>query len=138
MHADAALEVLRSLRPTSPQIDSETGHRRDAAFLRMSARNDPARWAVVYTPGDRWFTFEIAGGFSLDRLEEDTPDQDVRSLLTGYVDLAVHYLIAGGTTRKSRLLRIPSVVISIGDADVVLRRSVASEVKRFLSLGRAS
>jgi hypothetical protein len=134
---EEALRVLERALPNWPEIESELGTRRDAAYLRVTNNAAPDRWAVVSSPGDRWFSLEIDGGFSLEYFEEDLPDEDVQRLLSRYASLAVVYLRDGATARRSRLFRVPSLVVRTGDGDVVLRRSVAAEVKRLLTFGRA-
>src|SRR6185437_11521899 len=79
--ASGVAALLTSLRPDVNGVLSELGTRRDFAYLRLSASTEPDRWAVVSTPGDRWFALEVDGGFSVLHFEEDTADVDVETLL---------------------------------------------------------
>lgn len=116
---------------------AESGQRGDAAFLRLSSPADPHRWAVVSSPGDRWFSIEVDGGFSLDHFEEGTRDEEVIQLLSQYMDIAVEYLRQLPTPIRGGLLRTPIVKVAVGSDDVVLHKSLSSGLKGiFMRRGR--
>jgi hypothetical protein len=100
-----AMELLDSLRPAAIGLSSEIGYRGGAAFLRMWQSSRPGRWAVIWTPGDRWFSLEVDGGYALDHFEEDTPDEGARQLLSKYVDVALAYVL-GDLTRACRTISL--------------------------------
>ena len=114
----------------------ERGKRRDAAFLHLSVSDRPGRWAVVSSPGDRWFSLEVDGGFSLDHFEEDTPDADVVRILRNYATLGLQYLREFPDATSDGLLRASVIRISAGDGEAVLRRSVAGNLKSLIGFGR--
>ncbi len=118
-----ALKVLSSLVPPDPGLLSEVGTRRDIAFVRISSP-DTHRWAVVSSPGDRWFALEVNGGFSLDKFEEDTLDEDVRAYLTSYVGYALQYVRGSNSTEKRNLLGLPEVELTTAEGTVRLSRSL--------------
>jgi transglutaminase-like putative cysteine protease len=113
MKASDAMATLASIRPEADGIKSELEQRQHTAHLRISGIGDPARWAEVYTPGDVWFSLEVEGGFGRDHLEgEDTTDDDVRRILAGLVDLAVHYVLSEAMPVKPRILGFPSITLT--------------------------
>lgn len=134
MRTAEAHTCLTSLRPDRPDIVSEIGTRDDTASLRLQIAMDPDRWALVNTPGDRWFSLNIDGAFSLDYYAEDETDDEVRSVLTRYVKLAVLYLDQRPSPRRTGLFRLPAVTIRSHDGPVVLRRSVATTLRHPLRL----
>jgi len=128
MRTDEAIELLRSIIPAKLDSFSTVGRRGDVAYLRIEGNSEPLRWAVVSSPGDRWFALDVDGGFSLNSFEEDTPDDEARRILAEYVDVAVAYLTNGGTMVKSGWLRSVILTVSAPDGSVVLRRSLAREL----------
>jgi hypothetical protein len=138
MRTAEAIAVLESLQPGSSDLSCELGQRGDIAFLRMWKVSEPERWAVVYSPRDRWFSFEVVGGFSLDHVDEDLPDEEVRGLLSEYVGLAVLYLREGATPFRTAKLGFPGLKMSTGQGEVVLRRSLLRDLKGLVGLGHRS
>lgn len=136
--AEYAMAVLKSVRPESSEISSDFGQRGDAAYLRMWKVTQPERWAVVSSPGDRWFSLDVDGGFSLDYFEEDTPNDEVSRLLHRYVDLALQYLRDGATPYRTGKLGFPSLKMSTYEGAVVLRRSLVTNLKSLPGLGSRS
>lgn len=130
MNTQEALEVLTQLRDqVSPGLDTELGTRRDAAYLKVANKTDPHDFAVVWTPGDRWFSLDVAGGFSLIYIEEETPDDEVRERLESYLSIGLRYLSGDRQNVRSKLLRIPSVRVGSGDNAVTLTLSLVDEVR---------
>lgn len=129
MRTAGALAILTSLRPESDAISSELGERGDVAFMRMQSSTSPQRWALVSSPGDRWFSLDVDGGFCLAHGEEETSDQDVQRLLQEYVDLALHYLREGATPYKAGRWGFPAIQLSMPAGGVVLRRSLVTDLK---------
>jgi hypothetical protein len=136
LRTPAALDLLTSIRPDSSDISSEIGQRGDAAYLRICTTGEPDRWAVVSSPGDRWFSLEVDGGFSLDHFEEDTPDGDADRRLREYVDAAVQYLRTGAATRRTRIFGIPTLTISTEQGDVMLRKSLTGVIGQLVGIRR--
>ena len=104
MRTAEAMAALTALPPGGTQASAELGTNGDAAYLRLESRETPGRWAVVSTPGDRWFSLEVDGGFCLDYFEEDTPDADAEALLARYVEYATQYLSGRGVGARRNFL----------------------------------
>ena len=102
----------------------------------MTLRSNPERFAVVNSPGDRWFSLDVDGGFSLDHFEEDTPDDDVAQIFRRYIDVGLEYLRQNPSPTRTRLLRLRVINVSSGEGDVVLRRSVAYHLKDLTALAK--
>ncbi len=131
-----ALSMLKSLRPDSADIEAEFGTRRDAAYLRIQSRDEPGRWAVISTPGDRWFSLEVDGQFSLDHFEEDTPDDEALRVLNEYLRLAIEYLHGGGTAKRIGWFRASALALPSNGDEVILRRSAVSELRNLVRFRR--
>jgi hypothetical protein len=138
MRTAAALATLASLQPTDGDVSSELGQGDDVAYLRITSATSGSRWAVVSSPGDRWFSLDVDGGFSFDHFEEDTPDEDVRRVLKRLVGLAVQYVVREPTPLKSKVLRVPIIELPTEDGVVLLRRSLVGLLKHLFRLNRRS
>jgi hypothetical protein len=138
MRTADALANLASLQPTDGDLSSELSQKGDIAYLRVSSGAPGARWAVVSSPGDRWFSLDVDGGFSLDHLEEETPDEDARHILERLVGLAVLYIVREPTPTKSRIFRVPFIELPTEDGAVLLRKSLAGVLKNLFRLDRRS
>ena len=121
MRTDQALGLLTSLQPSSTVVASTCGTKGDAAYLQMTVG---PRWAVVSSPGDRWFSLEVDGGFAIDHFEEDTPEGEIHEILSNYVELALAYLREPTTPRPSGRFGLPVVEIVNDHNRAVLRRSL--------------
>ncbi len=125
MRTSEVEDILRRSAHDVGDLSVALGRRGDAAFLRLS---DPSRedcWAVVWSPGDRWFSIEVVGGYSLDHFEEETPDGEVRRILDEYVGVALAYL----RTRPVAYRRArggSTLTVQTGSGAVVLRRSLGA------------
>jgi hypothetical protein len=127
MRSSEVEDVLRRSAQDVGDLSVTLGRRGDAAFLRLS---DPSRedcWAVVWSPGDRWFSIEVVGGYSLDHFEEETPDHEVRRILNAYVGVALAYLRTRPMpTRRGR--GGSTLTVQTGSGAVVLRRSLMADL----------
>jgi hypothetical protein len=132
------MDVLDSIRVEASDVVAEVSQRGDAAVLHLSTPGRPGRWAVVSTPGDRWFSLEVDGGYSLDHFEEETSDDDARRLLRLYTSIGLDYLRQAPTPARTSPLSTPTVVVTTGTGDVVLRRSLSKSLQSLLRLGRRS
>lgn len=127
-----ALAWLETLRPNADDLSCEAGVRDGAAFVRVWRRSESDRWAVVRTPGDRWFAVEIDGGYSLDHFEEDASDDDVRELLRRYVDIGLAYVRGDSIPRKTARFRSAVVTISTAQGEVELSLALLPGIKSAL------
>jgi hypothetical protein len=124
-------ELLANLRPVDPRITCEMGRRDDTAFLRLEV-HAPDRWAVVWTPGDRWFALDTDKRLSDNIFDEGISDDDANKILTLHVAAATAYVRGSYQTRISRIFRFPIFVIPVGDEEVVLRQSLRASVLHVL------
>lgn len=110
-------------------IAAEFGRRGDAAFVLFRRADDPDRWAVVSSPGSRWFSVEVDGGYSFDRFDEDVPDDEIENLVVRLIEIAQSSL----TPDQVRLGRdhgfSPVVVVRTAHGTYELRRSIARNIK---------
>ncbi|MGN6239875.1 MAG: hypothetical protein ACTHNI_09025 [Cellulosimicrobium cellulans] len=120
-------DFLRRSAQDLEDLSVALGRRGDAAFLRLSDPSGEDCWAVVWSPGDRWFSIEIVGGYSLDHFEEETPDDEARHILDEYVGVALAYLRTRPVpTRRGR--GRPTLTVQTGSGAVVLRRSLQADL----------
>jgi hypothetical protein len=133
MDIAGAMETLSSLQPHASDLSVEIGDRRGGAFLRIWQPSRPGRWAVIWSPGDRWFSVEVDGGYTLDYFEEDTPDEEARQLLTTYVGIALSYVRGDMTAERTKRLRAPVVTVPTDDGTATLRLSLLASFKAALA-----
>jgi hypothetical protein len=136
MRTAGALALLTTLRPEGSDIATELGQRDDVAYLRITLPGNPDHFAVVNSPGDRWFGLDVDRGFSLNHFEEDTPDDDVVRIFRRYISVGLEYLRQNPRPVRTGLLRFQVIKVSSGEGDVVLRRSVADHMKGLTAFGR--
>ncbi|WP_022878300.1 hypothetical protein [Microbacterium sp. B19] len=87
--AAEALAALEELVGEYPDLESETGLSDGDAFVRLSAGE---RWAIVSTPGTRWFSVRVDTGHRA-RLDDATSTRDEAfMLLRTYVAVGVAYV----------------------------------------------
>jgi hypothetical protein len=136
MNTDAVEGLLASLRPQATDITCELGRRADAGYLRLFKPTEPERWAVVSSPGDRWLSLDVDGDFSLDHFAEGMTDDEMSRGLHRYVELALLYLRGEVRQERSGKLRLQVLKIETTEGEVVLRRSVAANLRGLIQLGR--
>lgn len=128
--------ILRSLRPSHDGVDIDLGTRDGAAFLHLTQPARPERWAVVWTPGDGWFALDVDGGFSLNHVEEETPDDEVRRLLEQYVKIGLTYVLGSSVPTSPGRFKARVLRVTTDDGDFDLRLNVGAALKDALRLGR--
>lgn len=122
MKASDVEALLHSFVLPTEGLTSEVGIRDGKAYLKVSPDSDPSEYAVVWTPGDRWFSLDVAGGYSYDYFEEDTPDVDVVELLGKLAQAATAYIEGRRSTTLSRFFKIPTVRVETDSGPVELWR----------------
>lgn len=132
MNAESASEILKSLSRNDEEHASTVEVADGLASMRLTSRSRPERWAVVSTPGDRWFGLRVDGDYALMRLEEDAPDETVLEALHAYVAIAGAYLHSGGHRVRVGPFRWPAIAVAIDERQVILRRTVFAEIRRKL------
>ena len=126
---------FHTYEPRLEGMSREFGRRGDAAFLRLSNVQEPGRWAVLASPGSRWFALDVAGRFSLNRFDDDLADEEVRAILDDLLEVALAFIRSGGVRRSVGRLKFPAVVVVVPDGERVLRRSLVADVKHLVGLG---
>lgn len=124
---EEALEILHSLEPVDRALVCEAGTKRGRAYLRVSSDIEQ-RWAVVNTPGDRWFALDVNGGFSLEQFVEGLDGAETRELLEAYVAWAQRYVLHGPSAVRT-VMRSRRIELSDGRDTVELRKSTIAEIR---------
>lgn len=91
---------------------------------------------VVYSPGDRWVSLDVPGGFSAIYLEEEISNIDLQIWLERYLDAGIAYLEGHFVVRHSQRLRIPHVVIETNAGPVRLDLGIKALIRSAVSRGR--
>lgn len=137
MDTPGVLVLMNSLVPSTSGSSSEVGVRDGAAFWKISSDVDASDYAVVWTPGDRWFAVDVAGGFSYTYFEEDATDEDVVKVLDKLTEGARAYIEGHRSTHFSRVWKLPTIRVETRDGSMELRLSLVGAVKRALQPRRA-
>jgi hypothetical protein len=95
----------------------------------MESARTPGDFAVVSTPGDRWFSLEVRGGYSADRFEEGLSNDQVTRVLEHLVQLGAAYLAGSRRIVRSRLLKVPAIVVNGTGGSTTLRLSLPGTLK---------
>lgn len=101
-------------------------------MLKMSAPDSPLRWAQIVTPGERWFSLELNGGFVRDIVDEDATDDEARALMMELFRIGVSYMRGDYRVGRGRWLRVPAIIVPIREREVVISLSVGDIVRRFI------
>jgi len=129
MDTTEALARLEALAEPREDLTTEVNTRERCAYLRMEHTGAPGDFAVVSTPGDRWFSLDVRGGYSVDRFEEGLSDDEVNQVLEDLVQLATAYLSGARRTVRTRILRLPQIVIEGAHGSTTLRLSLPHALK---------
>lgn len=98
--AAEALATLEALVPEHGDLSPTTGLHDGEAFVRLSAGE---RWAVVSTPGTRWFSVRVDTGHRA-RLDDTTSTRaEAAMLLRTYVEVGASYVRGRATDAGDRL-----------------------------------
>jgi hypothetical protein len=134
MNADDADNLLKSLTPPSAGFVVQVGVKNGAAFWKIASKADPGDYAVVWTPGDRWFALDVRGGFSFTHFEEEATEENVSLLLLNLTQAARAYVEGRRQNFRSRLWKIPRIRVDSADKPIDLRLSPLAAVGRALRL----
>jgi hypothetical protein len=129
MNVSEVQEFLASIKIQRPGMRSEVGTRDSTVYLRYSTDSEPEDFAVVLTPGDRWYELSVGGGFSTLRFDEGTPDDEVMRILASFAKAAIAYIEGHRTVVRSRILKLPSLRVEFGEESLDLGLSLADAVK---------
>jgi hypothetical protein len=129
--------LLASYTSAPPHIESETGTRDGYAYRKFWRHDSKHNFAVVWSPGDRWFSLDIQGGYSNTHFEEGASDDQVLQRVEALMGLALSYLEGSFEVSRSRFLRLPRVNIAAGQHRMELTLSLSSALKYLLRLRTA-
>lgn len=132
MDSYEARVVMESIDVPIRGVSVETGFRGASAYLKIGSRVRASEFAVVSTPGDGWFSLDVGGGYSYDYFEEEISDADATRVINRLAHAAFAYTQGQVTTRWSRILRIPTIVIGDDDGPLELSLSVPATIKHVL------
>lgn len=126
MNVSEAEELLRELASSVVVARVEVGTRdrppHTSAYLKLTPLSGADDYAVVWTPGDRWFSLEVNGGYSLDVFGEDCEEPEVKEILERFLGIATAYIEGRWSRERSRFLHVVHVVVATDDGPVRLRR----------------
>lgn len=115
MKAEDAQAVLEGLRPRLPECRAFVGMQDSRAYMRVEDREEPDRWAAVYTPGQGYFSLQTETMLTWDYVDDDASDEEVHAALSRLVSLAVLYVLGEGEEMRSRRLGFPSLRLHDGN-----------------------
>ncbi|WP_157373089.1 hypothetical protein [Agromyces sp. Root81] len=113
-------------------MDTEVETEDGTASLRMSVASEPGRWALVGTPGDRWVFVQVNGGFTRLHFEEGIEDDDLKELLSQFVEIGVAYLKGSAIGPSGRVF--PVLSVATDDGTFKLRRSLAADLREMFRI----
>lgn len=117
--AAEALVTLEELVDAYADLSPETGMADGNAFVRLSAGE---RWAIVSTPGTRWFSVRVDSGHRV-RLDDATSTRaEAAMLLETYVAVGAAYVRGEAVEHGDR------VTVSANGRSVSLTRSIGARV----------
>lgn len=125
--AAEALAALDELVGEYPDLLSETGLSDGDAFVRLSAGE---RWAIVSTPGTRWFSVRVDTGHRA-RLDDATSTRDEAfMLLRTYVAVGAAYARGDVVRAGDRL------TVATHGRTVSLTQPLGARLRRWVSRAR--
>ena len=138
MRAREVTQLLDACAHGLEGMSTEVGLRGDAVYLRVAEPSREDDWAVISSPGDRWFSLEVAGGYSLDHFEEETSDRDARRILEEHGRVAHAYLRSRPAPTPVGRCGRSALTVEAESGPVVLRKSLAGDVRDLLRWRRQS
>ncbi len=136
MDTTEARSLLTTLSSQGTGYRSEVGTRDTIAYLKFWRDSDPDDFAVVTTPGANWYELAVRGGFAATHFDEDASDAEIAEILERYVTTAIAYLKGERTFVTSRVLKVPSVIVTNDGVPIALRLSLAGAAKAIFGFGR--
>ncbi len=126
--AAEALAMLEVLVVAQADLDVMTELRDGAAWARFSRGE---RWALVSTPGSRWFSVETDTGHRMQLVDASSSKDQSAQLLAVYVDVAEAYVRSDVVPRAgSRPRRVGSVItVDVDGREVLLHLPLARRVR---------
>jgi len=124
--AAEALAMLEVLVIAQADLDVTTELRNGAALARFSRGG---RWAVVSTPGSRWFSVETNTGHRLQIVDANTSKDQSAQLLAVHVDVAEAYVRGEATPVRAGGLGGSVLTVDVNGRQVLLTQSVGRRVR---------
>lgn len=121
--AQAMLEVLVVAQA---DLDVATELRDGAARARF-ARGE--RWAIVSTPGSRWFSVETDTGHRTQLVDATSSKDESARLLAVYVDIAEAYVRGEAVPTPHGAWGGTTVTVSVNGRSVVLTQSAGRRLR---------
>lgn len=124
--AAEALAMLEVFALAHTDLEVTTDLRDGAAHARF-ARG--ARWAVVSTPGSRWFSVETDTGHRTQLVDATSSKDESARLLAVYVDVAEAYVRGDAVPVPAGMFGATSVTVDVNGRAVVLTPSLGRRVR---------
>lgn len=121
--AVAMLEVL-AIAHADLEVTTEM---RDGAARARFVRGE--RWAVVSTPGSRWFSVEVDTGHRTQLVDATSSKDESARLLAVYVDIAEAYVRSETVPARGGALAGTTVAVDVNGRTVVLTQSLGQQVR---------
>lgn len=103
----------------------------DYAYLKLTTPSDTERYAIVSTPGNRWFELEVTGGYNTGRTDDLASDETVREYVEQFLRAAIAYLNGRSSIRKSGIFRVPILTIETDGRPINLAPRARGATNRF-------
>ncbi|MDQ1083375.1 MULTISPECIES: hypothetical protein [Microbacterium] len=127
--AAEALAMLEVLCVAQADLAVETALRDGAAWARF-ARGP--RWALVSTPGSRWFSVETDTGHRLQLVDANSSKDQSAQLLAMYVDIAEAYVRGDARPARGRGLGGSTLTVGVDGRQVVLTQPLTRRLRALL------
>lgn len=124
--AAEALAMLEVLVVAQADLAVTTELRDGAAWARFSRG---PRWAVVSTPGSRWFSVETDTGHRMQLIDASSSKDQSAHLLAVYVDVAEAYVRSEAVPTPGRGLSGSVVAVDVDGREVMLHLPLARRVR---------
>lgn len=127
--AAEALAMLEVLCLAQADLSVITSLRDGAAWARF-ARGE--RWALVSTPGSRWFSVETDTGHRLQLVDADSSKDQSAQLLAAYVDVAEAYVRGDAQPSRARGLGGSTITLDVNGRQVLLTQPLVRRLRALL------
>ncbi|MCM3500631.1 hypothetical protein M3667_01905 [Microbacterium sp. P26] len=124
--AAEALAMLEVLALAQADLAVTTELRDGAAWARF-ARDD--RWAMVSTPGSRWFSVETDTGHRVQIVDANSSKDQSAQLLAVYVDVAEAYVRGDAEPVRGRGLAGSTLTVDVNGRQVILTQAIGRRVR---------
>ena len=124
--AAEALAMIEVLVISQADLDITTELRNGAAWARFSRGG---RWAVVSTPGSRWFSVETDTGHRLQIVDANTSKDQSAQLLAVHLDVAEAYVRGEAMPVRAGGLGGSVLTVDVNGRQVLLTQSVGRRVR---------